>query len=136
MKTYYTAPAEEVRICKPDRKSNQYEIWVIKPVYVGTLTRLGTQRIEDEDGHHHTNLNSAAASMLANKGHDAIAKTIEPWIKKPKKKVSMSGMEIVSQNKWPAFAKLRKMDAKDVELLGRSYTLTADEMKSLKLEAP
>lgn len=135
MKVYRKMPKRELIIVKTDSVGDEYEFWTITPLYVGTVRKIGTQRIVTEDRQQFTNLNSAARYLLEQGGETELADTMDMWMKKDTAKVEIDGLDLVEAGKWAAFCKLREISVRDTKAMNKRYYLDQLEVKKLGVKA-
>lgn len=129
MKVYYSKPDTEIRIVRPNDKDSYYEFYVLKPVYVGSARRIGSQRIAGDNGREYTNLNGALRDCLESHDESELAKTIKTKVAARRVK----GVDLMLQNKWIQFCELRGMDPRATALLEKDYDLSTREQTTLEI---
>lgn len=134
MKIYQKKPQRDVIIVKPDADDNEYEFWIITPVMIGGARKVGTQRVITDDNQQFTNLNSAARYLLENANEPELAAAQPLWMKRDTKRIEIVGLDLIESGKWAEFCKLRKMDVRNTDAMGKRYFLTQDEAKNLKVK--
>jgi hypothetical protein len=134
MRVYWKQPEQEVRIVRPDNEGDDYEIWVLTPVCVGSVQRAGTSRIL-ADGVPHSNLNAAARFLLEKANFSGLAKGM--WMRSGSARtdpvIKLTGLDLVERNAWPTFCKHRKINARSVSDMNKTYELTKAELTKLGL---
>lgn len=134
MKIYQKKPLRDVIIVKPDADDNEYEFWIITPVKIGGARKVGTQRIITDDNQQFTNLNSAARYLLEQISEKELAAGLPLWMKRDSKRIEVVGLDLIESGKWTEFCKLRKMDVRNTEAMGKRYFVTQDEAKQLRIK--
>lgn len=133
MRVFWKRPAPEAQIVRPGNKGDEYEIWVLTPVLVGSIQRAGTQRVL-ADGIPYTNLSAAARHVLENLGHTELAGEQRLSYRGPAAEIKVSGLDLVAQNAWVKFCERRKINPKSIPDLQKTYQLTKQEMTDLGLK--
>lgn len=131
MKVFYSKPETEVRIVRPNDKDSYYEFYVLKPVYVGSARRIGSQRVAGDNGREYTNLNGALRDCLESHGEQELAATVSKGAKPTSRRVK--GVDLMLQNKWVPFCEMRGLDARAVALLDKEYEINPRELSTLGL---
>ena len=134
MKAYYNRPKKDVRIVKLDAATDEYEFWMLVPVFIGTARKLGTQRILTDDQQQFTNLSSAARYLLDKMGEPELAGEQKLYIKKETAKAKVGGTDLLAKGIWLEFCKLRNLDVRNLEALEKVYYITKAEAEDLGLE--
>ena len=129
MKVYRKLPMTEVRIRKLDGARDEYELWLVKPVLLGTATKLGSARLQTEDGKQYSNLENVISHYLDTAGEYELSKQYV----KPMNTKKVQGLDLVTTGKWPILCKLRELDPRDIEKMKEYFTLTPQEVYKLKL---
>ena len=131
MKVYQKKPQRELIIFKPDSADQEYEFWVIQPVYVGTARKAGTQRVITEDRQQFTNLSSAGRYLLDKMGDAELAAQQPLFVRRDTSKVEIVGLDLVEVGKWREFCKMRGLDVRNTEAMNKHYFLDQTEAKKL-----
>ena len=118
---------------RPENEGDDYEIWVLTPVHVGTVTRAGTQRVL-ADGIPYTNLNAAARHILEKGGHNELADDRKMSVRTVKDSHVVTGLDLVAQNAWTKFCERRKINPRSTSDMNKSYQLTKHELKELGIK--
>lgn len=117
----------------PDR--GEFELWVSKPKFIGKFAKTGTRRIETHDGLEFATFHAAARFLLERAGEkEVIAKLDAEEATPPKPRHRVDGIDIVTQGKWAAFCKMRRIDPKDVSAIQQTHELDEVEYKILGLK--
>jgi hypothetical protein len=132
MKVFSAKPEVELRIVRPNEKDQYYEFYVLEPVYIGSARRAGTQKVFDENGREHLNLNSALRDALESHGRHDMAQTISLRAKAPSR-YRIAGMDLVEMGKWHKFAALRGLDVRSTTAMTQKYEVTPKELAELEL---
>lgn len=133
MKVYWKRPAKEVRIVRPGNEGNEYEIWVLTPVCIGTALKQGTARVI-VDGTPYTNLNTAAKILLENAKEDDLALGMRTSVRGDH--YTVSGLDLVERNAWLKFCAARKINPRSTADMAKTYSLTRSELEELGLQQP
>lgn len=134
-KVYTKTPQEEFRIVRASETADHYEVWVIKPVCVGTLDRLGNANVVSDDKRRFVNIFHAAQHLLERAKETALASSMRLNDDRPEmRNVVMTGWELLNKDKLQQLRKLRGIDGPmgDADLK-RNYAVTPDEMTALGL---
>ncbi len=134
MKAYYNKPEKSVRVvhCSEDR-DGEYEIYMLVPTKIGGARRVTANRIITDDGHQFINMDAAVRHYLDKLGEKELMETVKGWAPRGSKLLKIEGTDLVAAGKWPAFAKLRKLDARSIKAMGETYELTNAESAVLGL---
>lgn len=133
-KFYYKDPVKQVLIVKPDKDADDYNVWVLLPVCVGSVHRVGDKRF-DVNGHHHMNVNSATRELLEAAGHPDLAEGVSPYMRTKNEVVQLTGADIMERDlaAWKKFCEARKLRVSDIKAQQKRYDLSQDEAKELGL---
>ena len=87
MKVYETRPTKQAIVVRPEKGVQHYEVWVLEPRFIGTMDRLGTQRVVvptegRPHGLHFTNLATAMDFILSEAGEEGLSEMPSPHVKK------------------------------------------------------
>lgn len=133
MKFHYKAPVKHVLVVKPDKDAEEYTVWVLSPVCVGEVRKVGDKRME-ANGHHYTNVNAAVRALLEERGEPALAEEVSPYMRISRREVlQVLGTEMLERDVWKKFCEARKLKVSDVKALQKKYGLTQEEAKELGL---
>lgn len=132
MRVYWKRPDKaEARIVRPDNEGDEYEVWVLKPVLVGTILKAGSQRLM-ADGVPYANLNAAAQSLLDSAGEMELAGGMQLSINRGAERiVRMTGLDMIEKGAWLKFCESRKINPRSVNDMNKSYQLTPIELKRI-----
>lgn len=135
MRVYFKRPVEEARIVRPDNEGTDYELWVLTPTLVGSMSRPNKNTTLSDDGFKFATLQSAAAHILERTDKMELAAEAKHWQRgKGLEPVKVSGAELVGSGKWLDFCKLRGMNPRDVKAMGTEFELTDAEATVLGIE--
>jgi hypothetical protein len=84
MKVYESRPVKHAVIVRPEKDVQDYEVWILEPKLVGTMERLGTQRVVvDGSPHlHFTNLSTAVGFICEKEGVEGLDTPLKgPYVK-------------------------------------------------------
>lgn len=129
MKVFRKLPKTEVRVRKLDSAVEEYEFWLVKPVLIGHAVKLGSQRIQTEDGKMFSNLESVINHYV-----DGIPdRDIREQLSKSHD-ISVQGLDLVEQGLWPKFCRMNDINPKDMQAMQRNYRLSDKDARKLGLE--
>lgn len=124
------SPKKEIVIYKPDSKDQYFEVYVLEPKYIGSCRRIGSQRVQTENGEVFVNVNAAASYMLAQQGDQEMSSTLSPIMKRAAKSRA-SGLDLMTRGLWMQYCEMHNINPKDVTALTREYEFTPEEWKKL-----
>jgi hypothetical protein len=130
MKVFSSKPERELRIVRPNERDSYYEFYVLEPVYIGSARRVGTQKVLDEAGREHVNLNSALRDALEAKDMHELAAAVPVRAKSPSR-YKLTGIDLAAHGKWHLFASMRGLDVRSRTALDNSYEVTPKELQEL-----
>jgi hypothetical protein len=136
MKLFYKRPTKALRMVKPDRDSPDYEFWVLVPVKIGGARKVSSNRVITDDGAHTPNLAVACQHFLEGKeGNAELINELKVWRASSRRSEPklVTGLDLVAQNKWNQFCRVRGINMKSIDALQASYELTRAEISELGL---
>lgn len=134
MKISKKVPTEAVYFVKTGQEDDrgEFEIWVVKPVFIEKVTKTGVKQIITSDGERFDNLNQAARHLLKRRGDYGLAEKINPKVIQMKStKVLVRGIDIVHAGSWAHFCKLKQISPDDVGAIAKNYEVEMNELAEL-----
>lgn len=129
-------PDREVIFVKPDRNSNEMELWLIEPKFMARVKRL-PRTVQTADGKEYANLDEAARALLLHAGDELASSTS---LKMPpnladmpeRQVIRMTMKQLYDADCWAEFAKMRGIDP-DAFPLSAEFDLTRGEIETLRI---
>jgi hypothetical protein len=131
MRVYWKQPSDEVRIVRPDNSGDEYEVWMLRPVLIGSMTKINNRILVD--GQSFTNLNAGARHILERAGEPELAKERRIFVKQGEK-VTMTGLDLVERGAWVQFCQQRQLSARSTEDMQKVFQLTKQELAELGIK--
>lgn len=129
MKFHASQPQKEMVVYKPDTNDQFFEVYVLRPYYVGSVRRIAPSVVQSEDGETFKNVNMAARAMLEKFNETDLASQLsERMMPRGRKR---AGMDLVEQDLWTKFCKMRGLNPRDVQAMQAEYDISPDEWDAL-----
>ena len=141
-KVHTRKPDPRIFIVSDESNDGNFEVWLAVPQLIGSMTRIGKNAYETQDGvRNHANMPAAVQHILYERGLKDIAAKAGQYLAFRPGRVQtaptvppISGAELLRMRKWYEFCDGRGIDPGDTKAMNATYHLTAEERTRLGVD--